>query len=64
MGLHDVIPTAPCYCTQERKHRVPIMYDLVVNVLQFCALQLTFTSLDRKSKRKSPKQEDYKGFGA
>lgn len=50
--------------TLKRGDRFPMLYDLVVNVLQFCALQFTFTSLDRKSKLKSPKQDDYKEFGA
>lgn len=53
----------------KRGNRDPMLYDQEVNVLQFCALhisfvQFTFTSLDRKSKLKSPRKDDYKEFGA
>lgn len=49
-----VTPTVPCNSAQERKLRFPMFKDVVVNVLQFCALQFTFASLDRKSNLKSP----------
>lgn len=49
-----VTPTMACNYAQERKHIFPLLYELVVNVLQFCALQFTFASLGRKPNLKSP----------